>query len=205
MIVGLGNPGREYATTRHNLGFMVVDEIARRFGASERRSRFRAEIADVFIDGDKTVLAKPQTFMNLSGVAVREAARWYKIEPDDVLVVADDIDLPFGTIRMRAGGGSGGHNGLKSIFAELGTDEVPRERLGIGRGQGHATRQVLTRFNEAETKALPALVQAAADCALGWRQEGIIVAMNRCNRRPEQPEKQPEAAAPEVPATTPGV
>ena len=118
IIAGLGNPGREYANTRHNLGFMVVDEIARRLPPVERRNRFRAEVLEIFASGEKIILVKPQTYMNLSGASVREAMRWYRVPLEETLVIADDIDLPFGAIRMRASGGSGGHNGLKSIIAE---------------------------------------------------------------------------------------
>ena len=192
MIVGLGNPGREYAATRHNLGFMVVAEIARRLAANAPRTRFRADVTEAFDAGEKMVLLKPQTYMNLSGVSVREAAHWYKIPPGEILVVADDIDLPFATLRMRAGGGSGGHNGLKSIFANLGTDQIPRLRIGIGRGRGQATSQVLSRFSPDETRDLPDLIQAAADCALDWSRSGVITAMNRCNRRPD-PDPEPTA------------
>lgn len=184
IIVGLGNPGRDYATTRHNLGFMVIDEIARRLPPVERRNRFRAEVFEIFASGEKIILLKPQTYMNLSGVSVREAMRWYRISAAETLVVADDIDLPFGAIRLRAGGGSGGHNGLKSIIAEIGTEEFPRLRMGIGRGRGEATRQVLGRFNPEEERLLPEFVGAGADCALAWTGEGIVSAMNRCNRRP---------------------
>jgi PTH1 family peptidyl-tRNA hydrolase len=184
IIVGLGNPGREYATTRHNLGFMVIDEIARRLPPVERRNRFRAEVLEIFASGEKIILLKPQTYMNLSGVSVREAMRWYRIPAEETLVVADDIDLVFGAIRMRASGGSGGHNGLKSIIAEIGTEAFPRLRMGIGRGRGHATRQVLGRFNPEEETLLPEFVSAGADCALAWRSEGVVAAMNRCNRRP---------------------
>jgi PTH1 family peptidyl-tRNA hydrolase len=186
MIVGLGNPGREYAATRHNLGFMVVDLVARRLGAGETRNRFRAELREAFDDGQKLVLLKPQTYMNLSGTSVREAVRWYKTPLTDVLVVADDIDLPFGTLRMRSRGGSGGHNGIKSILTDLGADTVPRLRIGIDRGSGQASRQVLTRFSPDEERALPDLVASAADCALLWARFDIIEAMNRCNRRPAQ-------------------
>jgi PTH1 family peptidyl-tRNA hydrolase len=187
IIVGLGNPGREYAATRHNLGFKVVDELARRFSVVERRSRFRAELAEIFVEGEKVVLVKPQTYMNLSGSSVREVAHWFKVDPGQLLIVADDIDLPFGTIRLRAAGSSGGHNGLKSIFAELGTQDVPRLRIGVGRGPGHATHQVLNRFNKDEERELPDIVRTAADCALEWRSQGIVPAMNRCNRRPDKP------------------
>jgi PTH1 family peptidyl-tRNA hydrolase len=196
IIVGLGNPGRDYAATRHNLGFMVVDEIARRYSVTDRRTRFRAELAELFVDGEKIILAKPQTYMNLSGLAVREIANWYKVAADDLLVIADDIDLPFAAIRMRPGGGSGGHNGLKSIIEELGTDDFPRLRIGIGRGPGHASRQVLSRFNAEEASEVPDLVRGAADCALAWRQEGIIAAMNRCNKRPAPVEAPPPQITP---------
>jgi PTH1 family peptidyl-tRNA hydrolase len=185
IVVGLGNPGREYAATRHNLGFMVVDEVARRHAVSERRTRFRSDLLEVFDEGTKIVLLKPQTFMNLSGTAVREAVNWYKTPLADVLAVVDDIDLPFGSVRLRAKGGSGGHNGLKSIIAELGIDAFPRMRIGIGRGPGHATRQVLSRFTSDEERVLPSVLEAAADCVLEWERHGIIDAMNRCNRAPE--------------------
>jgi PTH1 family peptidyl-tRNA hydrolase len=185
IVVGLGNPGREYAATRHNLGFMVVDELAQRLAATERRNRFRSDLVEVFDGGEKVVLLKPRTYMNLSGSAVREAVNWYKTPPDDLLVVVDDIDLPFGSIRLRAKGGSGGHNGLKSIIAELGTDSFSRLRLGIGRGPGPATRQVLSRFTSDEERVLPDVLQSAANCVLEWERNGIIKAMNRCNRAPE--------------------
>src|SRR5215208_8170173 len=185
IIVGLGNPGREYAATRHNLGFMVVDEFARRHAVSERRNRFRSDVVEVFDEGEKIVLLKPRTYMNLSGSAVREAVSWYKTSLDDLLVVVDDIDLPFTSIRLRARGGSGGHNGLKSIIADLGSDSFPRLRIGIGRGPGHATRQVLSRFTSEEERVLPSVLEAAYDCALAWARDGIVIAMNRCNRAPE--------------------
>jgi PTH1 family peptidyl-tRNA hydrolase len=185
IVVGLGNPGREYAATRHNLGFMVVDELARRLAAAERRNRFHSDLVEVFDAEEKIVLLKPRTYMNLSGSAVREAINWYKTSLDELLVVVDDIDLPFGSLRVRGRGGSGGHNGLRSIIAELQGDAFPRLRIGIGRGPGHATRQVLSRFTSEEERVLPSILGAAADCVLEWKQHGIIHAMNRCNRAPE--------------------
>jgi PTH1 family peptidyl-tRNA hydrolase len=185
IVVGLGNPGREYAATRHNLGFMVVDELARRHSAGERRNRFHSDLVEVFDAEEKIVLLKPRTYMNLSGSAVREAVNWYKVSLEDLIVVVDDIDLPFGSIRMRARGGSGGHNGLKSIIADLQVDAFPRLRIGIGRGPGHAMRQVLSRFTSEEERILPSVVSAAADCIQEWERHGIINAMNRCNRTPE--------------------
>jgi PTH1 family peptidyl-tRNA hydrolase len=164
---------------------MVVDEFARRHAVSERRNRFRSDLVEVFDEGEKIVLLKPRTYMNLSGSAVREAVSWYKTPLDQLLVVVDDIELPFGTMRLRAKGGSGGHNGLKSIIAELGMDAFPRMRIGIGRGLGHATHQVLSRFTSEEERVLPFLLEAAADCVLDWERHGITNAMNRCNRAPE--------------------
>jgi peptidyl-tRNA hydrolase, PTH1 family len=185
IVVGLGNPGREYAATRHNLGFMVVDELARRLAASTGRSRFRSVLVEVFDEGQKIALAKPQTYMNLSGSSVREVLAWYRSSVAELLVVVDDIDLPFGAVRLRARGGSGGHNGLKSIITELGTEEFSRLRIGIGRGTGQATRQVLSRFSLEEERQLPDVIGSAADCVREWERAGIISAMNRCNRAPE--------------------
>ena len=197
IVVGLGNPGQQYAATRHNLGFMVVDELARRFGVSDRRNRFRSELLTISIGRERVVLVKPQTYMNLSGTAVREAVTWYKVDADGFLVVVDDIDLPFGVSRMRPAGGSGGHNGLKSIIADLGTDEFARLRLGIGRGRGSVTGQVLARFNQDESTELPALIARGADCVVNWVEDGVITAMNRCNQSGNLP--------PDAPVTTPGV
>ncbi len=185
IVVGLGNPGREYSATRHNLGFMVVDDLARCLGASDGRNRFRSVLVEAFDDGRKIALVKPQTYMNLSGSSVREVLSWYKSPIDDLLVVVDDIDLPFSAMRLRPRGGSGGHNGLKSIIAELGTEEFSRLRIGIGRGTGQATRQVLTRFGKEEERALPDIIRSAVECVLEWNRGGIISAMNRCNRTPE--------------------
>lgn len=185
IVVGLGNPGREYASTRHNLGFMVVDELARRAAAMGSRKRFRSEIAEGFLDGQKLILVKPQTYMNLSGHAVREVVNWYHAPKDDLLVVLDDLDLPFGLGRLRAEGSAGGHNGLTSVVEQLGSRAVPRLRVGIGRGAGIATAQVLSRFSQDEERDLPTVVADAADCAALWVAEGIVAAMNRCNRREE--------------------
>ena len=183
IVVGLGNPGREYAATRHNLGFMVVDELAHRAGASGTRKRFRAEIVEGLLGDEKLVLVKPQTYMNLSGHAAREVVNWYHVARENILVVLDELELPFGSIRLRGEGSAGGHNGLASVMEQLGSKAVPRLRLGIGRGPGAATAQVLSRFSAEETRDLPGIVDAAADCAALWATEGIVAAMNRCNRR----------------------
>ena len=193
IVIGLGNPGRDYQNTRHNVGFAVVDELSSRIAAASSRSRFRSLLAEGVLGTDKVVLIKPQTYMNLSGIAVREAAHWYKVDLEDVLVVVDDMDIPLGSLRLRANGSAGGHNGLKSITAELGSTSFPRLRVGIGRGGGSATAHVLSRFREEEAKAAAELVVQAADGVELWMREGIVAAMNAVNRKAEP--------APATPAT----
>ncbi len=187
LIVGLGNPGREYANTRHNLGFTVVDELLRRAGGATFRHRFKADLIDIMLGADKVILVKPQTYMNLSGHSIREAASWYKVARQDILIVLDDLDLPFGALRLRAEGSAGGHNGLKSATEQLGSRDLPRLRIGIGRGPGVAIAQVLSRFGPEEERALPEIVGAAADCCERWVAEGVIAAMNRCNSNKREP------------------
>lgn len=182
VIIGLGNPGRKYAGTRHNMGFMVVEELARRHHAPTSRQRMNAEITEVRIGGDRVVLAMPQTYMNESGLAVREISRWYKASPDDILLIVDDLDQPFGQIRLRPKGGAGGHNGLRSTFQQMGTEEIPRLRVGIGRGRsGQVTAHVLSRFSAEEQEQLPGVIERAADSVELWLADGIIEAMNQVN------------------------
>ena len=181
IVVGLGNPGPEYANTRHNVGFMVVDELARRHRAESFRRRFRAHITTVLVNADKAVLVKPQTFMNLSGHAVREVQNWFHAETEDVLVVHDDLDLPYGQLRMRARGSAGGHNGLASIIEQLGTREISRLKIGIGRGGSSPRTHVLARFSSTEEADLRAIVDAAADAVEQWIETGIMPAMNAVN------------------------
>ena len=186
IVTGLGNPGRDYENTRHNIGFMVLKELARRHNPPAGRSRFRAEIFEFFLGSEKVVLVAPQTFMNQSGVAVRQVMNWYKADLDDLLVVYDDLDLPFGQLRVRASGSAGGHNGLKSIIQELGSQQVPRLRVGIGRGPGTAVAHVLSRFNPDDAKALPDVVARAADMVELWIRTDLTTTMNEANRKPEQ-------------------
>jgi peptidyl-tRNA hydrolase, PTH1 family len=186
IVVGLGNPGREYASTRHNIGFMVVNELARRSGADGVKKRFRSEIAEGRLHDEKLVLVAPQTYMNLSGHAVREAVNWYHVSHEDVLIVFDDMDLPFGQLRLRKGGSAGGHNGLKSIIEQLGGTDIPRLRVGIGRSRSSATSHVLSRFSPEEEKALPELIGKVADAVELWMTGGITVAMNAVNQRPKK-------------------
>lgn len=196
LVVGLGNPGREYARTRHNVGFLAVDELVGRLAGVSGRARFRALVSEGVRGTEKIVTIKPQTFMNLSGTSVREAIHWYKLNLEDVLIVVDDMDLPLGQIRLRPDGSAGGHNGLKSIFSELGATTVPRLRVGIGRGGGSSTAHVLSRFNESEATELPEIVERAVDATERWIDVGIITAMNEINQRAEKPAPAPAQAAP---------
>jgi PTH1 family peptidyl-tRNA hydrolase len=178
LVAGLGNPGARYESTRHNLGFRIVDEVARRLGAPAWKTKDGAAQAPVA--ARSAVLVKPQTFMNDSGTPLQRAAAWWKVEAPDVLVVTDDLDLPFGRLRMRALGGSGGHNGLKSVILHFGED-FPRLRAGIGRGGPDAIDHVLSTFDAAERERLPEVIDAAAGGVLLWLDSGIIEAMNAVN------------------------
>ncbi len=180
LVAGLGNPGPRYARTRHNVGFLVADELARRAGASWRQ-RFNARVAEAHLGGQRVVLVEPLTFMNLSGEAIGPVMRWYKATPAEVIVVHDDMDLPFGRIRVRVGGGTAGHNGLKSIVQHIGADFV-RVRIGIGRpAHGTATDHVLGRFSDEEEAALDDIVPRAADATEVIVEHGPREAMNRFN------------------------
>jgi PTH1 family peptidyl-tRNA hydrolase len=182
LIVGLGNPGEEYADTRHNLGFQVVDEIARRHHVKLRNdTRRKARVAKIGGIGDGVLVAQPTTFMNLSGWAVRDVAAFHKIAASDLLIVVDDADLPLGRLRIRTRGSAGGHNGLKSVIQELGTVEFPRLRIGVGRQPGELKNHVLGRFDAVEKAEIGAAVQRAADAAELFAREDILAAMNRFN------------------------
>lgn len=182
MIVGLGNPGRRYATTRHNVGFLTVDELARRHGASEAGERMGAWTARTRIEGQDVLLVKPQTFMNESGAAVGRLWRWYRMGLEDLLLVGDDIDLPFGRLRLRPRGSAGGHNGLRSIFSHVGSQEVARLKIGIGRPDSDEARDyVLSSFQPQERAELPALLARAADAVELVLRDGLVAAMNVVN------------------------
>lgn len=179
MVAGLGNPGAKYARTRHNAGFIVVDELARRWDARDWKKKHEARYA---LDRERGVLlVEPQSFMNLSGDPVLGLATFYKIPPQRILVIVDELDLPFGTLRMRAQGSSGGHNGLKSLIEALGPN-FARLRVGIGRGHDDdAIDRVLSPFTAAEADALPAIVERAVEGVELWLERGIVAAMNRVN------------------------
>jgi PTH1 family peptidyl-tRNA hydrolase len=191
LIVGLGNPGREYEHTRHNVGFQVAEEIARRHRVTlKNHSKWKARAAKIADIGDGVIVAEPTTFMNLSGWAVREIAGFHKLSPLDMLVVVDDADLPLGRLRIRASGSAGGHNGLKSIIQELGTLEFPRLRVGVGRQEGELKNHVLGRFSDDERAQIDTAVKRAADAAELFATESVLAAMNRYNAVPAADEGQ---------------
>lgn len=183
LIVGLGNPGSRYAGTRHNVGYELIAELARRHAASSPREKFQAELSEATIAGEKTLLMCPLTFMNLSGQAVQPARDFYKIENSDLLVVCDDFALPLGKLRLRAQGSAGGQKGLDDIIRRLGTDEVPRLRIGIGPlPEGwEAANFVLGKFSKEESPEAVASVQRSADALAIWVREGLAKAMNQYN------------------------
>jgi PTH1 family peptidyl-tRNA hydrolase len=184
LVVGLGNPGREYATTRHNVGFMVADELARRHGGSWR-SKFSGEIADLRLDGARLALLKPQTYMNESGRSASAAAKFYKVEPEDLLAVHDEVDLELGRMQARLGGGLAGHNGLRSLASGLRTPEFLRLRIGVGRPERGDPRPVsdwvLSPF--APAVDVGALVARAADAVETLVREGLEETQQRFNER----------------------
>jgi peptidyl-tRNA hydrolase, PTH1 family len=186
LIVGLGNPGPEFADTRHNLGFRCVERLAQRYGAGWQDRTHDLESRAALIrpeEGLSVVLAKPQTFMNRSGTAVRALLERLGIEPGQCLVVYDDMDLPFGALRLRERGSPGTHNGIRSVVATLNTDAVPRLRIGISQASpGEATSHVLSEFAPDERQAVEDLVARATDAALAWAINGAAVAMNRYNK-----------------------
>ncbi|MCW2277023.1 aminoacyl-tRNA hydrolase [Heliophilum fasciatum] len=193
VIVGLGNPGRQYASTRHNIGFMVVDELADRWGCAPFVSRFRGLVTEARMEGQKVLLLKPETFMNLSGEAVGEAVRFFKVDPKDILVIHDDLDLPPGRLRGREKGRSGGHNGLKSLIAHLGGENFPRLKMGIGRPvQGSSAAFVLQNFAVDEAEVVETMIGQACQAAELWVRQGMLEVMNRFNREGEPP-KNPSA------------
>lgn len=182
LIVGLGNPGRDYAGTRHNVGFEVVDMLANRCHTRIARKMGRAQIARVTLSGVELTLMKPQTFMNLSGDAVAYIARREKIAPTEILVIYDDMALPLGRIRIKPQGSAGGHNGMKSIIGRLGTDDFPRLRIGIGSARGEAVDHVLSRFHRAEKQAIHGAILSGADAVEMILKDGLEAAMNVFNR-----------------------
>ena len=183
LIVGLGNPGSRYRATRHNLGFMVIDTLADRWGIGVGGRRHEAELGTGEVAGTRAVLAKPQTFMNASGESVAKLRRLYRLDPTQILAIYDDLDLPLGKVRLRGDGGAGGHNGVASLIAVLGKG-FPRLRIGIGRppGGGDPVGYVLEPFAVAELPTVQSAITRAADGVESWLRDGLEATMNTINR-----------------------
>ena len=183
LIVGLGNPGRRYRQTRHNVGWEVISRLARRARIAVDEEDGFSDVGRGSIGGTRVILARPQTYVNVSGEAVRDLRRHHRLRPQDIVVVVDDLDLPLGRLRLRASGSAGGHNGLKSIIEALGTTEFPRLRVGIGRpAEGvDPADHVLTRFTSDEQAVVHAALDRAAEAIETAIAEGIETAMNRFN------------------------
>jgi PTH1 family peptidyl-tRNA hydrolase len=188
LIVGLGNPGPEYRDTRHNVGFKVVDELARRHGVNSWNEKFGGLEARIRVADVPAILSKPLSFMNLSGSAVQHFSAFYKVESPEILVIVDDVELPLGRLRARGEGGAGGHNGLKSVISSLGTEKFARLRVGVGRGNAgsNLSNFVLGRFTADEQEIITAAVLRAADATEVFIERGIGPAMNMFNAAPKQ-------------------
>jgi len=186
LIVGLGNPGKDYERTRHNCGFRAVDLLAEHLGCRIDKGKFQGLYAQTTYEGKKLMLLKPQTYMNLSGRSVLQLSAYFSIPPQRIIVLFDDISLPPGRLRIRADGSAGGHNGIKSIIAELGSQEFPRVKIGVG-GKAHPEQDladhVLSTFSAQEEKALTVALKNAADAALAIIDHGVPEAANRFNGR----------------------
>jgi peptidyl-tRNA hydrolase, PTH1 family len=181
LIVGLGNPGADYEKTRHNVGFRLIDYLAEQWGVATSRRKFDARYGQGERHGRTVALLKPQTFMNHSGDSVSAAMAFYRLGLEDMLVALDDMALPPGQVRLRAGGTSGGHNGLQDIIDRLGRNDFPRLRIGIGPAGGDAARYVLDRFEASEEPIMEAAIRQAADAAECWLMEGIDKSMTKYN------------------------
>ncbi len=189
LIVGLGNPGIEYQFTPHNMGFLAVDRIAEQCAVRVNNRHCRAQTARTRIAGHEVVLAKPETYMNLSGMAVSELVREYEAQPEqDLVLLYDELDLPFGTLRVRPRGRSAGHNGMQSVIGALGTQEITRVRLGIGPDYpvGDGAKYVLSQFKRAQYPVVDQVLDSAAEAVKVILAEGVQAAMNRFNRKAEE-------------------
>lgn len=199
IIAGLGNPGREYENTKHNVGFMTLDILAERLGISIRKLKFKALIGEGRIGAEKVILVKPQTYMNLSGESLREIISFYKTDPEDLVVIYDDIDIPVGSLRIRSKGSAGTHNGMRSVVYQLQDDSFPRIRVGIGgeKGERDLVSYVISGFPEEERDKMREAILKAADAAECIVTDGVVTAMNRYNTRKKKKKKQEKAEAPE--------
>ncbi len=183
LLIGLGNPGREYRDSRHNMGFMLIDRLIVRLNARGMKLQSKAIVTTAAYEDRKLILAKPQTYMNLSGQSAQGLLHFYKLPVENMLIAHDDLDIPFGTIRIRPGGGPGGQKGMASTIEQLGTKDFPRLRLGIGRPPGRMdpSDYVLQSFSREELKTLSEVIDRAADAALTFVTDGLNKAMNKYN------------------------
>ena len=183
LLVCLGNPGKEYANTRHNIGFLAADALEKRTGVKFNKLKYRALTGEVTLGGQRVLVVKPQTYMNLSGEAVKLAGGFYKIPPERILVLYDDVSLPLGKLRIRASGSAGGHNGIKNIIAHLGTDAFPRIKVGVGAPQQEdgLVDWVIGSFTASERKVVDAAIDKALDAAACVIEKGVSEAQNRFN------------------------
>lgn len=181
LIIGLGNPGREYDGTRHNIGFEAIDYLSRKYNIDINKSKFKGVFGEGFIGGQKVILLKPTTYMNLSGESVREVINFYKIDNNNIIVIYDDISLEIGKLRIREKGSAGGHNGIKSIIANMGTDVFPRIKIGVGQPKGDLVSHVLGRFNKEEAEDLKEVIDASNKAVEIIIKYGAKQAMNELN------------------------
>lgn len=183
LIVGLGNPGREYELTRHNIGFMAIDEVAKRWNISLNEQKFKGVFGAGFVNGEKVILLKPLTYMNLSGESIRPLMDYYKIDVEDFVVLYDDLDIPVGKLRLRMKGSAGGHNGVKSTISHLGTQEFQRIRMGIDRPKNgmKVVDYVLGRFTSEEIPEVNHSIEKAADACEEWLNKPFLQIMNTFN------------------------
>lgn len=181
LIVGLGNPGSEYENTRHNIGFKVVDNIAKEYNIEINRQKFKGIYGEGFIDGEKVILLKPTTYMNLSGESIREVVDFYKLTNEQVLVIYDDISLDVGRLRIREKGSAGGHNGIKSIISHLGTDIFPRIKVGVGQPNVELVNYVLGKFTKEEMLVLNESIDASTKASRDIIKNDVKTAMNQFN------------------------
>lgn len=188
LIVGLGNPGRKYEGTRHNIGFEVLNELARRHSTCQTKVKFHGEVCDAQVGGGNALLLQPQTFMNLSGGSVLAARDFYKIDNEDILIICDDLNLDLARLRFRPKGSAGGQNGLADILRRLGSQEIPRLRIGVGKPppEWDVADYVLSKFRTEEMDDLKSVVGRAADSVAIWAREGMAECMNRYNADPKK-------------------
>ncbi|SHK04565.1 peptidyl-tRNA hydrolase [Clostridium cavendishii DSM 21758] len=181
LIVGLGNPGKEYENTRHNIGFEVIDYLASKYNIDINREKFKGVYGDGYIGGEKVILLKPTTYMNLSGESIREIKNFYKIENEEIIIIYDDISLDVGKLRIRAKGSAGGHNGIKSIISNLNSDVFPRIKVGVGAPEHDLVSHVLGKFTKEENEILEKSIKASVDAIEVIIKEELQSAMNKFN------------------------